>query len=245
VVKIPKKSSVPSANRIRQLMAEGKGVTEIARKYGVTRQRIYQVLKKDETEIPEIPGGIITPKRGVGQGDDRYVDPETGLVMRMSGKNAMIIGHMGDEKVTAFIAYHLAMVEMRKNVNKKDVDDLRQRFYNYLRYCMEHTIMPNNMNAYFAIGVTKDDISLWKLGKRGTPEHKDFAEEVTGFFASVHEQAPTDGLMNPISAMFWQKAHDGIVEQNKFEVPVEDPLGQKQSEAEIRRKYADVELPDD
>ena len=239
VIQIPKKSSVPSAARINAMIADGKGVTEIAKKYGVSRQRIYQVLKKGEHEDLKKNGVIAPPK-----GDDRYVDPETGLVIRKNGANNLVMGKMGDEKVSAFIAYHLAMAEMRKGVNKKDPDDMRERFYNYLRYCLEHTILPNNMNCYFAIGINKEDICRWKSGKLGTPEHKAFAEEVSAFFASVHEQAAADALVNPIMSIYWSKAHDGLSDQPRNEQTVDDPLGEKRSEEEIRAKYSDVTLPD-
>ena len=176
---------------------------------------------------------------------DQYeVDPQTGYAVAISGGRKQMIGRIGDEKVTAFVAYHMEMLKMREGVNKKDVSDLYQRFYRYLAYCAEKGIIPNNMNAYFAMGVTKQDISYWKAGTYGTPEHKKFAEDVTQFFASVHEQAPTEGLMNPISAMFWQKAHDGMVEASKLEVVQNNPLGEKKSAEEIAKAYDEINLPD-
>lgn len=140
--------------------------------------------------------------------------------------------------------YHIDMLAMRQGVNKKDVSDLYKRWYFYLNYCQEHGVIPNNMNAYFAMGVGKEEISRWKSGKAGTPEHKQFAEEVTQFFASIHEQGVIDGMFNPISGIFWQKAHDGMIEAQKLEVTQNDPLGERQSAEQIAEKYADVELPD-
>ena len=99
------------------------------------------------------------------------------------------------------------------------------------------------MNAYFAIGLNRADISSWKHGG-GTPEQQKFAEDLLQFFASVHEQAPTDGLMNPISAMFWQKAHDGMIEASKLEVTHTDPLGEKASAEDIAKRYEGVDLPE-
>ena len=132
---------------------------------------------------------------------------------------------------------------MREGVDKQNVPDLYQRFYRYLAYCAEHQIVPNNMNCYFAIGIVADDIYRW-THKDITPEHRRFAEDVKQFFASIHEQGPTDGVMNPISAMFWQKAHDGMIEAQKLEVHQVDPLGEKASAEEIRKRYQDVVLPD-
>ena len=76
----------------------------------------------------------------------------------------------------------------------------------------------------------------------GTEEQHQFAMDVLAFFAAIHEQGPTDGVMNPVSSIFWQKAHDGMSDQPKIEVTVSDPLGEKRSAEEIADTYKD--LPD-
>lgn len=222
-------------------------IAQIADEYGVTRQAVYKRIKADDAkrENRDVMGyrtanlmdtGITEGNAGI------LIDPETGLAFRNTGNNALVIGRMGDEKVTAFVQYHMEMLRMRQGVDKHNVEELYNRFYNYLGYCAEHGIVPNNMNAYFAIGVSRHDISAWRLGKQGTPEHKEFADAITAFFASIHEQGATDGVLNPISAMFWQKAHDGLIEASKVEVVQEDPLGERRSAADIAAKYTD--LPD-
>ena len=155
----------------------------------------------------------------------------------------MTIQHMGDERVTAFVQYHMDMMKMRMGVDKKNVPDLYDRFFNYLGYCAEHGVIPNNMNAYFAIGISKGDISAWYAG-RGTPEQRQFAEDIKQFFASVHEQAGGEAIVNPILSIYWSKAHDGMSDNPRVEVTVNDPLGEKASSAEIANRYKDI-LPED
>lgn len=227
------------------MMEEGMSVTEVAKAYGVSRQRIYQIIQADNKKKERKGIMASSHPEEVGRGEHRVVDPETGLVVERRGQTAVVIGRMGDEKVTAFVAYHMAMLQMREGVDKKDVADLRQRLLNYLSYCMEHGIIPNNMNAYFAIGITRQEVSAWKLGNAGTPEHRKFAEEITSLFASIHEQGGVDGIINPILSIFWAKAHDGLSDQPKIEVQVTDPLGERASAEDIAARYADVELPDD
>ena len=190
-----------------------------------------------------------TPKRGpMTEQSEAFkarslaVDPKTGYVVRIDGQNARIMGKMGDEKVSAFVQYHIDCLKMREGVNKKDPEDMRQRFYRYLAYCEQHCIVPNNMNCYLAIGVTRTEMSDWRNGNRGTPEHQQFAQDVTSFFASIHEQGAIDGVMNPISSIFWQKAHDGMIEASKVEVVNQEPLGDKRSAEAITAQYSD--LPD-
>ncbi len=223
------------------------GVTEIAKKYGVTRQAVYQRIKQDDErkKSRNASGYGLDTVKGVGSGNHDYhvIDPETGLVVKEQGNAAMVISRMGDEKVTEFVKYHLDMLKARQGVDKSDVDDLFRRFVEYLGYCAEHGIIPNNMNCYFCLGLARQDISAWHRGVQGTPRHKEFADMVMDFFASVHEQAATDGIVNPIYSMWLQKAHDKMIEAQKVEVVQEDPLGQRKSAEDIAQKYADI-LPD-
>jgi len=173
----------------------------------------------------------------------QLVDPKTGIVVSNNAAQSQIIARMGDERVTAFVQYHMDMLQMRQGVDKKNVPDLYQRFYRYLAYCAEKGIIPNNMNAYFAIGITKQDVSLWNAGQR-SPEHKQFAEDIKQFFASIHEQAGGEGIVNPILSIYWSKSHDGMSDNPRVEVTVTDPLGDRASSAEIAKKYEGI-LPDD
>ena len=225
---------------IKNLMEQGMGVTEIAKKYGVTRQAVYDRLKRAEAKKGKQAGGYIPSD--LRPYNNIMVDPETGYAVTVSGENRKIVGRMGDEKVTAFVNYHMDMMQMRQGCDKRDVPDLYNRFYRYLTYCAEHGIVPNNMNAYFAIGIARQDISAWHNSVRGTPEHKEFADMLMQFFASVHEQGATDGVLNPISAMFWQKAHDGMIEASKVEVVQDNPLGDRKSAEELAKIYDN--LPD-
>lgn len=162
----------------------------------------------------------------------------------VKNSTSLVLRTIGDEKTTAFVAYHLECLKMREGVNKRDVPDLYQRFYRYLEYCVTHGVMPNNMNAYLAIGVSKQDISDWRLGQLGTPEHKKFAEDVAAFFASIHEQAGADGVVNPILSIYWSKAHDGMTDQPRVQVEVKDGLGERRSAEDIAKAYEEVSLPD-
>ena len=230
----------------KKLIKQGMTIEQIAEKYGMKKQDVYQRLRRDEVRNVSKgrDGYALDRVRGVGEGEHRLVDPETGLVIENLGTTALVIGKMGDDRVSAFVRYHMAMLEMRQGVDKSDVPDLYQRFYRYLTYCAEHNIIPNNMNAYFAIGISRQDVSAWYTGASGTPDHRKFAETIKSFFASIHEQGALDGIMNPISSMFWQKAHDGLIEASKVEVVQQDPLGDRRSADDIAKKYENVELPD-
>lgn len=180
---------------------------------------------------------------GVDKAAHSLVDPKTGVIITSNGSQATQLAKMGDERVTAFVQYHIDMMKMRMGVDKKNVPDLYNRFYRYLAYCAEKGIIPNNMNAYFAIGLVRQDIARWKSGV-GSPEQRQFADDITQFFASIHEQAGGENIVNPILSIYWSKAHDGMIEASKVEVINNDPLGEKKSAEQISEQYADI-LPDE
>lgn len=151
---------------------------------------------------------------------------------------------MGDDNVGEFVKYHVELMSMGQRIDKKDAGQLYDAFLRYLEYCAEHNIIPTNGSAYLAIGCCKQEMSAWRQGKRGTPKHQQFAELVSAFFASIHEQSGTEGVVNPIFAMWQMKSHDGMIEASKVEVVNNDPLGDKKSAETIAQEYADVELPD-
>ena len=205
--------------------------------------------QKAEEEAKNAPKKRGRPKgrkdsyKRAGRPNPTLTDPATGLIVKNTA-SAPIINRMGDERVTAFVQYHVDMLRMRQGADKKNVPDLYQRFINYLQYCADHGIIPNNMNAYFAIGLDKDVIKSWYHGERGTPEQQQFARDIRTFFASIHEQAGGEGIVNPILSIYWSKAHDGMVEAQKLEVISADPLGEKKSAEEITKQYQDL-LPED
>lgn len=188
------------------------------------------------------PKGSRNPP-GVDKASHSLIDPKTGVIVTNNSSQCFPIAKMGDERVTAFVQYHIDMMHMRMGVNKKDVPDLYNRFYRYLGYCAEKGIIPNNMNAYFAIGLVRQDIARWKSGV-GSPEQRQFADDITQFFASIHEQAGGENIVNPILSIYWSKAHDGMIEASKVEVINNDPLGEKRSAEQIYEQYADI-LPDE
>lgn len=229
---------------IRKLMEQGMGVTDIAKKYGVSRQAIYQRLKADEERKASkwSNGYGLDRVREVGHGEHRLIDPETGLVVENRGKTSQIIGRMGDEKVTAFVAYQMDCLAMRQGVDKTDVNDLYARLIRYLEYCRDHGVIPGRANAELSVGICRQDISEWSRGIRGTADHRMFANDFKQLFESINEQAAADGILNPVLSIFWSKAYAGLSDQPKVEVEVVNPLGERRSSEEIAKNYSN--LPD-
>jgi hypothetical protein len=245
VIQIPK----VTYDKIEVLRNEGYKYREIAEKLGTTENVIKKTIyehrhpewvaeqkKKRDKPFNQKATGIVIP-------DTKYVISKNETVIEN------LVGRMGDDKVNTFINYHLDLLRMRQSCgDKQNVQELYNRFVAYLQYCAERNIMPNNMSAYFAVGLTKADVSNWKNGKSGTPAHKQFADDITMFFASIHEQGGVEGMINPILTIWFQKAYDAMRESDGKELAGDtSPLGERQSAESIAAKWesADVVLPDD
>lgn len=225
MIKIPTKNDKPvSIQTIRNLQKKGKSVQEIAQITGISRQAVYQKIRADDKKR-----GLITTADEVA---DKLTHP----------RHRDILEHIGDEKASEFVQYHIELFKMGQGVDTSNVDDLYNRFYRYLEYCVQHGIVPNNMSAYLAIGINRQMIHNWSSGAYGNERQKKFAEDVQAFFASIHEQGGTDGLMNPIQTIFWQKAYDNLSDQPKDIAITVNPLGEKRSAEDIAKTYGD--LPD-
>ena len=73
-------------------------------------------------------------KPGVTKAALTLIDPKTGVPVSNTNIQSQIIAKMGDERVSAFVQYHIDMMQMRQGVDRKNVPDLYQRFYRYLAY---------------------------------------------------------------------------------------------------------------
>ena len=239
--------TIPKVNidGVLLLRDNGKTYKQIAEYYHTTDKYIRKILHeaRDQEKLEKMRDNLA---KANAKDSDGFVVPGTDMVIT-SNKYAIenAAGKIGDDKVKAFIAYHLEMMQMRQGVDKQNVQDLYARFASYLVYCMEHNIMPSNMNAYYAIGVSQGDMTQWAKGQRGTPEHQKFAEDVKAFFSSIREQGGIDGMISPILTIWWQKTYDKMIEAQKVETVEDDPMGEKQSADAIAAKWSEVQMPDD
>lgn len=231
--------------KIQELREQGLKWREVAERLGTTEAYCKRI--DYEHNHPEALEKRRKKERRVyNKKETGFEIPGTDMVISKNPEAIeAAVGKLGDDKVNAFINYHLDMLRMRQGVNKQDVGDLYRRFIEYLKYCSERNIMPNNMNAYFAIGINRQELSNWYTGKSGSPEHRKFAEDIKAFFSSIHEQGAIDGLINPILTIWWQKAYDNMIEAQKVEQVEETPLGERQTAEQIAAKWSEVTLPDD
>lgn len=141
-------------------------------------------------------------------------------------------------KITAFA---LAVQNISRGVNTKDVNDMRQRFYLYCALSERVGMRIGNMNAYHAMGISFKVASEWRSGGCGsTAERRELIAEVDAICSGTREMLAGMQQINPVLAIFWQKNYDGLKDVQDHVVSAGDPLGDKQSREQIQEKYQDI-----
>ena len=160
--------------------------------------------------------------------------------MKPRGGNSPVIGDNGvhtkpgdNSKIAGFL------MEVGKwgPVDKSDVQAMEKRFWDYVSLCFERDVRVTNQVAYFAMGITRDDVYDWENGRSRSPEHSALIKKVKIFCGSYREMLGADGKLNPVTLVWWQKNYDGLVDKSEVVLTPNNPLGtiadQKQLEDRI------------
>lgn len=124
--------------------------------------------------------------------------------------------------------------------DKSNVQELEDRFWKYVDLCFAQDIRITNQVAYFAMGITKDDVYNWENGVSRSSEHCELIKKVKAFCASYREMLGADGKINPVTLVWWQKNYDGMVDKQEVVITPKNPLGDVVDQKELEAKIADV-----
>ena len=88
--------------------------------------------------------------------------------------------------------------------DKRNVEELENRFMEYLQYCAINDVKIGNQMAYLALGLNKDDVYDMEHGRKLDSTHSEFIKKVKQMCAGNRELLMQDGKVNPITGIFWQ-----------------------------------------
>lgn len=151
--------------------------------------------------------------------------------------NAVSIEKNGNARYANFV---LAVAAIGRNADLTNIDDLRMRFYSYLELSQRCNMKISNLCAYLSVGMTYD--KAYSQMKNGSDQVKDLLFEIQAVCGSYRESITSDGKLNPVTSIFWQKNYDGLKDRSEQTVTVHDPLGAAKSVEDIKQKYADIIL---
>ena len=104
------------------------------------------------------------------------------------------------------IAHITKVYEIGMMADRNDPVSLRSCFLAYLKLCQEDGFKVGNLAAYASMGMTSAQFCYYKK----KPEYKDLAEFVQTVCSMSRENMISDGKINPVIGIFWQRNYDGL-----------------------------------
>ena len=138
--------------------------------------------------------------------------------MKPRGGNSPVIGDNGihtEPGDNSKIAGFLMEIGKWGPVDKSDVQAMEKRFWDYVSLCFEKDFRVTNQVAYFAMGITRDDVYDWENGRSRSSEHSALIKKVKTFCGSYREMLGANGKLNPVTLVWWQKNYDGLVDKSE------------------------------
>lgn len=131
--------------------------------------------------------------------------------------------------------------EIAKNANVDDIDSLYACLEEYIKYCIEHNIRITNGMAYSACGLNRFIVKDWALGvtRSSDPAYREFAQTIRSICYESREMLMSEGKLNPIVGIWWQKNYDGFKDKPNDQDEVSDD-DDTLSASQIAEKYSGI-----
>lgn len=138
------------------------------------------------------------------------------------------------------IQHAMQIQQISETADVNDVESMRQAFLAYLQLCLADGCKITNLGACAAMGVEYTTVDYW-LKSDHRPDHKKLAQMVKRTCALAREQLISDGQLNPVIGIFWQRNYDGLRnDTEQIQNSIRDAADyEKKTAAELMEKYAD------
>lgn len=136
------------------------------------------------------------------------------------------------------IQHVIAVQEIASRADRKDLLSLKSCFLQYLQLCQADGCSVGNLGAYAAMGFMHNEFEMW--AKYGDEERKEFVRFIKSTCALFREGLVSDGKINPVIGIFWQRNFDGLrndTEQIQAIKDQEDLSGESNS---YRKRYGNL-----
>lgn len=169
-----------------------------------------------------------------------------------NGRNSPVIGGNGvapitNEENALFCQYALDIFHAPP-VMLDDTEAVARAIDEYFRYCIERGLRPGNLGLYAALGLSKQDVSdaLRGASHKLRPSTIDLIKKAKQALATYRELLGSQGKLNPVTLIFWQKNYDGLKDQQDIVLTPNTGMQQEHTEEEIAQKVLDdIPVDDD
>ena len=147
---------------------------------------------------------------------------------------------IGDKGITATkeeiskITAHALEIALWDEIDTKDPEQLRDRTLKYLQYCIDNNIKPGNLGLYNAWGLTKGEVSNIQR-REPSSARTGVIKKSRQIMSQIREQLMSDGKINPVTGIFWQKNWDGLKDQQEVVIEPRRQVEADQTPEQVQR----------
>lgn len=204
--------------------------------FSIAKKEVIIVEKKEiETSKKDI---VKTKGKGCKTGKDGNGSP-------IIGGNG--IAPISAEENTLFCQYALDMFHA-PSIDLDNPRDVVATIDGYFKYCIDRGLRPGNLGLYAALGLSKQDVSdaLRGASHRLSPSTIDLLKKAKHALATYRELLGSQGKLNPVTLIFWQKNYDGLKDQQDIVLTPNAGIEQERTPEEIeRRVLEDIPIDDE
>ena len=158
------------------------------------------------------------------------------------GNGSPIIGgngvaSMSDNENALFCKYAMDIFHA-PSVDLDDPEEVAAAIDGYFKYCIDRQLRPGNLGLYAALGLSKQDVSnaINGYSKKLRPSTIDLLKKAKQALATYRELLGSQGKLNPVTLIFWQKNYDGLKDQQDIVLTPNTGIQQEHSADEIAQK---------
>ena len=158
------------------------------------------------------------------------------------GNGSPIIGGngvapMSNDESALFCQYALDMFHS-PSVDLSDPGAVAAAIDGYFKYCIERGLRPGNLGLYAVLGLSKQDVSdaLRGASHRLSASTIDLLKKAKQALATYRELLGSQGKLNPVTLIFWQKNYDGLKDVQDINIAPQVGIQQEHTEDEIAQQ---------
>lgn len=154
--------------------------------------------------------GSAKRKPGRPRKNKGYTLSEKALAQRRANGSMPVPSNPEEIEYNKRLINHIMQIsEIATQADRHDLNSLKSCFVNYLKLCQQNGFPVQNLAAYSAMGFYSfDDFTYFS--KKDDPEIKKFCASVRSVCGMFREGMVTDGKLNPVIGIFWQRNYDGL-----------------------------------
>lgn len=233
-----------TVDQIIEMRNNGVSPAEIAKKAGVSRQYIYEVIKgKVSQDAPPIHVGRTRLDAPPVNPDTLSDDQVREIVQKKKRRSDVTPAIPNDASVEEMRAMMKSILRWYGKPIIRSDDECAERLNEFFNVISETGELPTVEKMCLALGADRKTVWAWEQGTNCSPVRAAMIKQAKSMLAALDAEMVSKGKIPVVSYIFRSKNFYGMSDQTEVVITPNNPLGTATSAEDIASKYA--ELPDE